>query len=92
MAARFSGYGMPLSSLDAQKPPLSSAVTREAQEPRVQFAAIAPFLAEKMRFQSGMGLAKRRCREYSLRCTPGQGVDIPASRGFGFHVIELQPE
>ncbi|OLP84291.1 hypothetical protein AK812_SmicGene34859 [Symbiodinium microadriaticum] len=39
-----------------------------AQDPRVQFAAIAPFLAEKMRFQSG--------------------VDIPASRGFGFHVIE----
>eukprot|EP00439_Symbiodinium_sp_Y106_P033169 s4499_g3.t5 len=39
-----------------------------AQDARVQFAAIAPFLAEKMRFQSG--------------------VDIPASRGFGFHVIE----
>ncbi|CAE7378370.1 unnamed protein product [Symbiodinium natans] len=39
-----------------------------AQDPLVQFAAIAPFLAEKMRYQSG--------------------VDIPASRGFGFHVIE----
>ncbi|CAE7665220.1 unnamed protein product [Symbiodinium sp. CCMP2592] len=39
-----------------------------AEDARVQFAAIAPFLAEKMRFQSG--------------------VDIPASRGFGFHVIE----
>ncbi|CAE7301034.1 unnamed protein product [Symbiodinium pilosum] len=39
-----------------------------ATDPRVQFAAIAPFLAEKMRYQSG--------------------VDIPASRGFGFHIIQ----
>ena len=28
----------------------------EAQDPLVQFAAIAPFLAEKMRYQSGSAL------------------------------------
>lgn len=39
-----------------------------AKNPLVQFAAIAPFLAEKMRYQSG--------------------AEIPAVRGFGFHVIE----
>jgi len=39
-----------------------------ATHPRVQFAAIAPFLAEKMRYQAG--------------------ADIPAVRGFGFHVLD----
>lgn len=38
-----------------------------AQHSRVQLTAIAPFLAEKMRYQTG--------------------VDIPAVRGFGFHVM-----
>jgi len=38
-----------------------------AQHPRIQFAAISPFLAEKMRYQSH--------------------TDIPAARGFGFHLL-----
>eukprot|EP00928_Gymnodinium_smaydae_P033284 TRINITY_DN23882_c0_g1_i1.p1 TRINITY_DN23882_c0_g1~~TRINITY_DN23882_c0_g1_i1.p1 ORF type:complete len:658 (-),score=108.09 TRINITY_DN23882_c0_g1_i1:218-2191(-) len=38
-----------------------------ARHPRVQFAAIAPFLAEKIRYQTG--------------------VDVPAARGYGFHVV-----
>eukprot|EP00927_Polykrikos_kofoidii_P038668 TRINITY_DN33082_c0_g1_i1.p1 TRINITY_DN33082_c0_g1~~TRINITY_DN33082_c0_g1_i1.p1 ORF type:complete len:634 (+),score=69.05 TRINITY_DN33082_c0_g1_i1:704-2605(+) len=39
-----------------------------ALHPLVQFTAISPFLAEKMRYQTR--------------------VDIPAVRGFGFHILE----
>eukprot|EP00747_Dinoflagellata_sp_TGD_P023289 gnl/TRDRNA2_/TRDRNA2_129702_c0_seq2.p1 gnl/TRDRNA2_/TRDRNA2_129702_c0~~gnl/TRDRNA2_/TRDRNA2_129702_c0_seq2.p1 ORF type:complete len:584 (-),score=83.78 gnl/TRDRNA2_/TRDRNA2_129702_c0_seq2:57-1745(-) len=39
-----------------------------ASHPRVQFAAISPFISEKMRYQAR--------------------VDIPATRGYGFHVTE----
>ena len=78
MAARFSGYGMPLSTLGRLRAILSSALTCEAQDARVQFAAIAPFLAEKMRFQSGRGLGSWR---FSRVC------GVPLTKGLTFQLL-----